>query len=217
MAESQNHQSGLTLRKVSIRLGERCLLDIDAHIGRGKVLTVMGPSGSGKSTLLAFIGGVLDPAFSASGTVLIDGEDMAGKSAQVRHAGILFQDPLLFPHMSVGGNLAFALSPDYVGVAARRERCEEALRNIDLEGFYDRDPDTLSGGQKARVALARVLLSRPRALLLDEPFSKLDHELKTQMRALVFEKAEARGLPVVMVTHDPADAAAAGGQIVTIG
>jgi putative thiamine transport system ATP-binding protein len=217
MAESQNHESGLKLRAVSIRLGERCLLDIDAHVGRGKVLTVMGPSGSGKSTLLAFIGGVLGPAFSASGTVLIDGEDMAGKSAQARHAGILFQDPLLFPHMSVGRNLAFALSPNYVGKAARRERCQEALRNIDLEGLYDRDPDTLSGGQKARIALARVLLSRPRALLLDEPFSKLDHELKTQMRTLVFEKAKARGLPVVMVTHDPADAAAAGGQLVTIG
>ncbi|MGB8817689.1 MAG: ATP-binding cassette domain-containing protein [Rhizobiaceae bacterium] len=217
MAGTSNQSKGLTLRSVEIRLADRLLVALDALVLPGEVLTVMGPSGSGKSTLLAYIGGFLDKAFAATGEVLIDGEDQSGKTPQERHAGILFQDPLLFPHMTVGGNLTFALSPDYKGRAARRERCEAALRNIGLEGYFDRDPQSLSGGEKARVALARVLLSRPRTLLLDEPFSKLDHELRGQMRALVFDKAKARGLPVVLVTHDPADAEAAGGRVVTIG
>jgi putative thiamine transport system ATP-binding protein len=208
---------GLVLENVAIMLGGKQLLAVDAHVQKGAVLTVMGPSGSGKSTLLAFIGGFLDPVFTASGSVTADGKVLTSLPPQERHAGILFQDPLLFPHMSVGGNLAFALSAEFRGGQARRERCESALENIGLGGFYDRDPDSLSGGQKARVALARVLLSEPRALLLDEPFSKLDMELRGQMRELVFDKAKTRGLPMILVTHDPSDAQAAGGEILRIG
>ena len=207
---------GLILENVQIALGGKTLLAVDAHVPKGKVLTIMGPSGSGKSSLLAFIGGFLDPVFTASGRVISDGKVLTDLPPQERHAGILFQDPLLFPHMSAGGNLAFALAPEFKGRQARRERCEFALENIGLGGFYDRDPDSLSGGQRARVALARVLLSEPRALLLDEPFSKLDMELRGQMRELVFEKAGTRGLPVILVTHDPSDAAAAGGEILRI-
>ncbi len=208
---------GLALENVEITLGGRKLLAVNAHVQKGAVLTIMGPSGSGKSSLLAFIGGFLDPVFTASGRVIAGGKVLTDMPPQHRHAGILFQDPLLFPHMSAGGNLAFALSAEFKGRQARRERCELALQNIGLGGFYDRDPDSLSGGQKARVALARVLLSEPRALLLDEPFSKLDMELRGQMRALVFDKAKTRGLPVILVTHDPSDAEAAGGEILRIG
>ena len=93
----------------------------------------------------------------------------------------------------------------------------QALAGTGLAGFGDRDPDTLSGGQKARVALARVLLSRPRMLLLDEPFSKLDAELRGQMRSLVFDAAREQALPVILVTHDHADAAAAGGEVIEVG
>jgi putative thiamine transport system ATP-binding protein len=207
---------GLVLDKVRIALGGNTLLSLDARVAKGDVLTIMGPSGSGKSSLLSYIVGFLDVAFVASGSVSVDGTDLLSLPPEQRHAGILFQDPLLFPHMSVGGNLTFALAPRYAGKASRRARCEQALENIGLGGFFDRDPATLSGGQKARVALARVLLSEPRMLLLDEPFSKLDHDLKTQMRELVFGKARARGLPVILVTHDPSDAEAAGGQVVTI-
>ncbi len=210
-------REGLSLENIVIALGGKQLLAINAHVGKGDVLTVMGPSGAGKSTLLAYIGGFLDPAFDASGKVLVDGIDLTGLPAGERHAGILFQDPLLFPHMSVGGNLAFALPAAYKGWIFRRRRCEMALGNIGLDGYFDRDPDTLSGGQRARVALARVLLSDPRTLLLDEPFSKLDAELRAQMRQLVFTKARDRGLPVLMVTHDPSDAEAAGGQVLRIG
>jgi putative thiamine transport system ATP-binding protein len=210
-------ENGLLLDRVSIALNGKVLLSVDARIAPGEVFTVMGPSGSGKSTLLAFIGGFLDPVFSASGKVVAGGVDIAALAAEDRHAGILFQDPLLFPHMSVGGNLMFALPPQFRGRASRRARAEAALGDIDLGGMFDRDPATLSGGQRARVALARVLLAEPRMLLLDEPFSKLDADLRQQMRELVFNKARARSLPVVLVTHDEADAAAAGGAILRIG
>jgi putative thiamine transport system ATP-binding protein len=208
---------GLVLENVEVTLGGKRLLTVSAHVRKGAVLTIMGPSGSGKSSLLAYVGGFLDPVFTASGRVIADGIVLTDLPPQDRYAGILFQDPLLFPHMSAGGNLAFALSAQFKGRQARRERCELALENIGLGGFYDRDPDSLSGGQKARVALARVLLSEPRALLLDEPFSKLDMELRGQMRELVFDKARTRGLPVILVTHDPSDAEAADGEILRIG
>jgi putative thiamine transport system ATP-binding protein len=208
---------GLLLDRVTIRLGERTLLDLTHRLAPGEVLTVMGPSGSGKSSLIAYVGGFLDPAFSASGRVLVEGVDLLALAPEDRHAGILFQDPLLFPHMSVGGNLVFAIPRAVKGRAARRGMADDALASVGMAGFYERDPDTLSGGQKARVALARVLLSAPRMLMLDEPFSKLDAELRGQMRDLVFERARAWRLPMLLVTHDEADAQAAGGPIVRIG
>ena len=207
----------LLLEGITISLAGRTLLSLTERVAPGEALTVMGPSGSGKSTLLAYIGGFLDPAFSATGRVLSGEIDVTALPAEQRHAGILFQDPLLFPHMTVAGNLVFAIPPSVKGRAARTELAERALEDIGLGGMGDRDPDTLSGGQKARVALARVLLAAPRMLLLDEPFSKLDMELRGQMRELVFARASARGLPMILVTHDEADAAAAGGRIVRIG
>jgi len=209
-------QAGLVLDDVSISLDGRTLLRLSHHIGPGEVLTVMGPSGSGKSTLLAFIGGFLDPAFRAEGRVLVDGIDFTALPAEERHGGILFQDPLLFPHMTVAGNLVFAIPPGEKGKTARRALAEQALRGVALEGMGERDPATLSGGQKARVALARVLVSRPRMLLLDEPFSRLDAPLRRQIRELVFSKARESALPVLLVTHDMADAEAAGGAVVRI-
>ena len=209
-------QEGLDLDGVTIDLADRRLIAITHRVGPGDVLTVMGPSGSGKSTLLAYIGGFLDPAFAARGRVAIDGEDITRQPAEDRHVGILFQDPLLFPHMSVEQNLLFAIPADVGPMARRREVAAAALAGVDLAGMGQRDPATLSGGQKARVALARVLLSSPRALLLDEPFSKLDTGLRQQMRELVFDKARTGGLPVLLVTHDEADASAAGGHVVRI-
>jgi putative thiamine transport system ATP-binding protein len=206
-------RAGLSLRDIAIRLDGRLLIALDAHVAPGETLTVMGPSGSGKSTLLAYIGGFLDPIFDAQGQVLVDGVDLTALPADARHAGILFQDPLLFPHMSVASNIAFALPPDVKGRANRRALAEQALADVDLAGFGPRDPDTLSGGQKARVALQRVLLSRPRLLLLDEPFAKLDMSLRAQTRQLVFDQARASKLPVILVTHDAADAEAAGGAV----
>ncbi len=203
---------GLHIRDVEISLHGTGLLAIDTSIAPGDVLTVMGPSGSGKSTLLSFLAGFLDTAFSVTGTAFLDGREVTHLPAEQRRFGLLFQDPLLFPHLSVGGNLLFGLSPDVRQRAARRRIVAEALAEVDLDGFADRDPATLSGGQRARVALVRTLLSKPRALLLDEPFSKLDAAMKDQIRALVFDRARARGLPVLLVTHDPDDARAAEGR-----
>ena len=205
----------MELDQVSIALRGRTLLALSASIAPGGVLTLMGPSGSGKSSLIAFIGGFLAPDFSASGTVRVDGTDVTGLPAARRHVGVLFQDPLLFPHLSVGGNLLFAL-PATVRRRERRAAAEAALAQANLAGFFDRDPATLSGGQRARVALMRTLLAEPRALMLDEPFSKLDAGLRGQVRRFVFETARARGLPVLLVTHDEEDAAAAGGEVVRL-
>ncbi|MGB3502041.1 MAG: ATP-binding cassette domain-containing protein [Mesorhizobium sp.] len=210
-------EPGLKLDDIRISLGRRTLVELTRAVRPGETLTVMGPSGSGKSSMLAFIGGFLDPAFRATGKVTCDGVDLLSLPAEQRRAGILFQDALLFPHMSVLSNLLFAIPQDVRPASERRELAQAALDRVDLSGFGARDPDTLSGGQKTRVALARVLLSRPRMLLLDEPFSKLDAALRAAMRELVFSSARDNGLPVVLVTHDEADAEAAGGDVVRIG
>ncbi len=217
MAAEGERVNGLGLHHIAIRLGSSLLLAIDAHVEPGTVLTVMGPSGSGKSTLLNFLGGFLDPAFTPGGRVTIDGADITALSPQERGAGLLFQDALLFPHMSVLQNLLFAIPPTIKGRDLRRARAEAMLEEVDLSGFGPRDPATLSGGQKARVALARMLLSAPRFLLLDEPFNRLDAPLRAQARVLVFGAAKTNSLPVVLVTHDEADAQAAGGPVVHIG
>lgn len=207
---------GLSLRGVTISKGGVPLLSVTHDIGPGKVLTVMGPSGVGKSTLLAFITGTLAPDFQAVGEVWLDGHDITHAAPHQRRVGILFQDDLLFPHLSVGANLAFGLQPG--GSAAERQaKIDKALDEVGLAGFADRDPATLSGGQKARVALMRMLLSEPCGLLLDEPFSRLDAALRAQVREMVFDRAKARALPVLMVTHDADDAQSAGGEIVTLG
>ena len=206
---------GLVLEKVSIAQGAETLLQVDHRIGPGEVLTIMGPSGSGKSTLLSFLTGTMAPDFRATGRVLLDGHDITNAPSHERRIGILFQDDLLFPHLSVGENLAFGLKPG--GSAQdRKAKIAEALEEVGLDGFADRDPATLSGGQKARVALMRMLLSEPCALLLDEPFSRLDAALREQVRNMVFARAKARRLPVLMVTHDAEDAAAAQGELITL-
>lgn len=209
-------EEGLVLDGVSLWLGERRLIGpLDLTIAPGGVATLMGPSGSGKSSLLAFICGTLDPAFRARGQVRLGGVDIGELAPERRRLGILFQDDLLFPHLSVGGNLAFGLPPGLSG-RDRRARVVAALAEAGLAGFADRDPATLSGGQRARVALLRMLLSGPRALLLDEPFVRLDSRLRGQFRQLVFERARAGRLPVLMVTHDREDAEEARGKIVTV-
>ncbi|MBU2961673.1 ATP-binding cassette domain-containing protein [Citreicella sp. C3M06] len=202
----------LHLDHLRIAQNGREMLRIDATIAPGEVFSVMGPSGIGKSTLLAAIIGMLPKGFTLDGGILLGRADITALPPERRHIGILFQDALLFPHLSVGGNLAFGLPRG----GNRKQRVAEALDSIGLPGFSDRDPATLSGGQKARVALMRVLLSQPRALLLDEPFSRLDTELRAQVRDMVFTRARAAKLPVLLVTHDSEDARAAEGPVLTL-
>jgi putative thiamine transport system ATP-binding protein len=205
----------LILKALTISAGAVPVVSVSLTVAPGEITTLMGPSGSGKSSILAAITGTLPDGLSAAGEILLGTQNLATLPAWTRRIGILFQDDLLFPHLSVGGNLALGLAPGGTR-AERRGRVERALAEVGLEGFTARDPATLSGGQKARVALMRVLLSKPRALLLDEPFGSLDAELRSQIRTLVFDHARTRGLPTLLVTHDPQDAEAAGGPVIRL-
>jgi putative thiamine transport system ATP-binding protein len=167
--------------------------------------TLMGPSGAGKSAVLSVIAGTLHPALEWQGRVTLNGQDVNDRPTHLRGVGLLFQDDLLFPHMSVAENLLFALPAGKQ--SERRDTVYSALENAGLEGFAQRDPATLSGGQRARVALLRSLLAQPQALLLDEPFSKLDESLREQFRLWVFSQIHERGIPALLVTHDREDVA----------
>lgn len=203
---------GLRLDALQIDRAGTPLVRLNATVTPGQVLTVMGPSGSGKSTLLAALIGALPAAFTLSGRVLLNDQDITALPTAQRRIGLLFQDDVLFPHLSVAQNLGFGLRPGG-SRADRQGRVEAALDRMGLCGFGPRDPASLSGGQRARVSLARTLLAEPQALLLDEPFSRLDQTLRAQIRDLVF--SETRNLPVILVTHDPEDARAAGGPVVS--
>ncbi len=209
-------ERGLRLDQLRIARGGADLVALDMAVAPGETVAVMGPSGAGKSTLLAAIIGALDPVFALSGRVLLDGRDVTNLPTEERRIGVLFQDALLFPHLSVGANLAFGLRRSVRGRAERAARIEAALDEVGLAGFAGRDPATLSGGQRARAALMRMLLSEPAALLLDEPFSGLDRDRRARTRDLVLDVARRRMLPVLLVTHDREDAAA-GTRIVRIG
>ena len=208
------HLQTLHIKQMTITLAGEALLAMHRDIAPGVVLTVMGPSGSGKSTLLAYLAGFLSPAFQAQGEVYLGDKRLDILPAEQRGIGLLFQDPLLFPHLSVGGNLRFGLPQR---TKDKTQQVEKAREQGGLSGFEARDPATLSGGQQARVALMRLLLSQPRAVLLDEPFSKLDTALRQEMRTLVFGQLREAGLPTLLVTHDHADANAAGGPVIELG
>ncbi|MFK8016860.1 MAG: ATP-binding cassette domain-containing protein [Gammaproteobacteria bacterium] len=209
--------NALHVDQVSIVTTERKLFEpVSFSVEPGAIISVVGASGSGKSSLLAYACGFLDPSLDATGEVRVGDDTVTHLPPQQRRLGLLFQESLLFPHLSVAGNLAFGLAPG--GSRAERSRqVSAALSSVDLEGFDDRDPASLSGGQKARVALLRVLLSEPRALLLDEPFGALDDTTRERVRTLVFAEARQRGLPTLLVTHDEQDVAAAGGPRVELG
>lgn len=201
----------LQLDKLRITQDGREMVSLDLTVAAGEVLTLMGPSGCGKSTALAAIIGALPSAFKMTGHIHLGGHNVTNMPTFKRRMGLLFQDDVLFPHLSVGGNLGFGLPR---GTPDRDARIADALSAAGLDGMGARDPATLSGGQRARVALMRTLLSAPRALLLDEPFSKLDAGLRDQMRAFTF--AQARDLPTILVTHDIEDARAAGGRVLSV-
>ena len=181
------------------------LQDFALALPAGAIHTVMGPSGSGKSSLLAALCGTLEPGIRFQGQVAVDGRRVDAWPTQRRRIGLLLQDDLLFAHMTVRENLLFAVP---AGPHAQRAQAVQlALDEVELLPWADADPATLSGGQRARAALARALLAQPRVLLLDEPFSKLDAPLRQRMRDLVWGAVRRRGLAAVLVTHDVADMA----------
>ncbi|CZF79770.1 Fe(3+) ions import ATP-binding protein FbpC 2 [Grimontia celer] len=191
----------LAIRKSS---GEVLFSSLNMRVEKGEVLCLMGPSGCGKSTLLDAVAGHLSDEFEYFGSIKLNGIKLDGMAAHKREVGILFQDDLLFPHLSVWENLAFAL-PDTIKGAERKERAMQALKNISLAQLANSFPDQISGGQRARVSLTRMLLAKPKVALLDEPFSKLDKTLRSQFRDWVVEQLKEAQIPALMVTHDLED------------
>lgn len=193
----------LTLTQAAFRL------TADWSARPGSRIAVMGPSGAGKSTLLAAIAGFLAPA---AGRILWQGSDLSDVPPGARPVTILFQDQNLFPHLTVAQNLGLGLRPDLRLTPADHARIDEALARIGLAGLGPRRPAQLSGGQASRAALARALLRARPVLLLDEPFAALGPALRGEMLDLVRTVADETGALVLMVTHDPRDALALGGD-----
>lgn len=185
------------------------------EIGGGDICVLSAPSGAGKSTLLRWVAGIPTEGLKAQGCILLNGQKIDALPAERRRIGLMFQQPLLFPHLSVADNLGFGL-PAAIKGETRKAQIEEALAVAGLEGMGGRDPETLSGGQQARIALLRTLLAKPEALLLDEPFSSLDDNRRTQIVGLVQREAQRLNLPVLLVSHDPRDVDAATNNVVQL-
>lgn len=193
--------------------GRNLVKPFSVTIAPGTPVLLMGPSGSGKSSLLSAIGGDLGPPFTVSGQMSLNGQNLLPLPPEQRRVGRLYQDDLLFPHLTVGENLLFGMARG--ARPERLARMRTALREAGLEGLEDRNPATLSGGQKARAALFRALLAEPAAMLLDEPFAKLDQPLRQALRTTVYGQLAARGIPTLVVSHDHADAPP-GGRILNL-
>ena len=193
--------AGLT--KVHGRGTAPALVDLDLEVPAGSCVAVLGPSGSGKSTVLRLTAGLDEPT---AGSVHLDGADLGGVVPERRGMAMVFQRPLLFPHLSVRDNVAFADRVRGVPRRAARRRAEEFLDLVRLGGFGDRPARALSGGQEQRVALARALAAEPRVLLLDEPFSALDARLREEMHELLAELRMRLDPTILLVTHDHAEA-----------
>jgi len=193
----------LSIKNLSLQLPDGSWLcqSLSFDIAPGSVMVLMGPSGSGKSSILSWITGTLSPAVKASGEVWLGDTNISSTPVEKRNLGLMLQQDYLFPHMTVGQNLKFGLAG---GSRSEREKIvQESLEQAGLAGTSHRDPQTLSGGQRARVSLLRTLLSKPSALLLDEPFSRLDVNLRSTIREFTWSSASE--LAVLLVTHDEND------------
>ncbi|MBE3638858.1 ABC transporter ATP-binding protein [Mangrovicoccus algicola] len=198
--------------------GTEVLKDVSMEIGTGEFVALLGPSGSGKTTLLNIVAGLQHPD---SGTLSLDGEDITRLSAGARHFGMVFQSYALFRHMSVAENIGFGLKVMPRGSRPSRRqiaaRVEELLEMIELPGLGERYPAQLSGGQRQRVAMARALAINPRLLLMDEPFSALDAQVRQSLRASVRDLQQKIGVAAILVTHDRAEAWALADRIAVMG
>lgn len=187
--------------------GERqpLLRGVSLSVAPGQTVALLGASGSGKSTLLSIIAGLEVPE---SGRVWLDGQDISDWPTERRRLALMFQDFALFPHLSLQDNVAFGLVEQGLPRSEARLRADDLLQRFGLGGRGRERVGTLSGGEQQRVALARALITQPRALLLDEPFSALDADLRADLRAEFAQRIAEHGMRAVLVTHDEAEARA---------
>ena len=194
----------LFLTDINVELGKKHILkNVSLEVKTGQLISLLGSSGCGKSTLLKTVAGIIEPS---SGDVIIGGKSVLGVPVHRRGAVIVFQDLRLFPHMSVAENVEFALKMSGMKKQQYREIAREQLEKVRLEGLEDRRISQISGGQMQRVALARAFAVRPSVMLLDEPFSSLDEELRLEMGNLLLELQRESELTTVLVTHDTKEA-----------
>jgi len=186
---------------------------LDFSVNKGETLALVGPSGSGKTTALNLISGISAPE---EGKIIVDGEDISALPVYRRNISVVFQDLALFPHLDVGGNIAYGLFVRKIPRKERQRIVEDTLSTVRLSGYARRRIDTLSGGEKQRVAIARALASKPRALLLDEPFSSLDAPLRKELRLEFLDIRSRSDTPCVFVTHDREEAAIVADRIALI-
>ena len=206
---------GLTLHQLGLSWGENHLLsDFSFTVTPGEIALIQGPSGCGKSTLLSAIAGTAPPTLIIKGDIALDGQSIMPLAPQKRRIGILFQEALLFPHLSVAENLGFGL-PSGMSRQDRLDAVKDALEASGLSGYGTYDPAHLSGGQKVRIAMMRAMLSGPRALLMDESFASLDPALRTQFGQFVADKVRKQNIPALLISHHEDDRAFATGQVIT--
>ncbi len=196
----------LELRDIAKQWDHRPLLaGVSLRVAAGETVALLGASGSGKSTLLKIAAGLEAPE---RGSVWFDGVDITALPPERRRFALMFQDFALFPHLNVQDNVAFGLVEQGVRKAEARERARQMLQRFGLGEHATARVWTLSGGEQQRVALARALITQPRALLLDEPFSALDADLREQLRAEFRERITEAGMTAILVTHDEQEARA---------
>ena len=192
--------------------GTEVLKGVSLSVGKGEFIALLGPSGSGKTTLLNIIAGL---AHADRGRLEFDGEDITRLPSGARHFGMVFQNYALFRHLTVAQNVGFGLKvmKNGPGRAEIARRVEELLEMIELPGLAHRYPAQLSGGQRQRVAMARALAIRPRLLLMDEPFSALDAQVRVSLRSSVRDLQRKAGVGAIMVTHDQSEVRALADRI----
>jgi len=204
MATDTQPQAGVEIEGLSLSFGNTHVLKgVDLTIRQGEFFAFLGPSGSGKSTLLRAIAG-FGP--QPTGSIRVQGRDVAGLPPWKRDVGMVFQSYALWPHMTVRRNVAFGLEERRVPRAEINERVDRALDMVGLRDLADRRPSQLSGGQQQRIALARTIVIEPKVLLLDEPLSNLDANLRVQMRREIRELQRKLGITTIFVTHDQEEA-----------
>jgi putative spermidine/putrescine transport system ATP-binding protein len=202
----------ISLHDISKRFGDVSVLEgVSLDVADGELVALLGPSGCGKTTLLRVLAGLETPN---AGTVRVGGEDITGVAPEHRHIGMMFQSYALFPHMTVAQNLAFPLRMRKVVAGEQSARIARALDLVRMTGLDARFPRELSGGQQQRVALARALIDEPRVLLLDEPLSNLDAQLRETMQVELIELRAKLRLTTILVTHDQDEAMSLADRIV---